>query len=143
MTEQAAERFRWAVETLDPAPSDRLEVGWGQGVAVSLICRMLSAGTVVAIDRSKSMIDQAARRNRENVREGNATFKAVALEDADFGNERFDKVFAINVRLFRAEAAREAEVLLHLRTPKGALYCFSSIRPRAGPAPSPTSWRPR
>ena len=136
MTERVAERFRWAVETLDPAPSDRLlEVGCGQGVAVSLICRMLSAGTIVAIDRSKSMIDRAARRNREHVREGNATFKAVALEDADFGNERFDKVFAINVRLFRAEAAREAEVLLHLLTPKGALYLFqqhpSTSRTRA------------
>ncbi|MGH3030315.1 MAG: class I SAM-dependent methyltransferase [Gaiellaceae bacterium] len=73
MTERVAERFRWAVETLDPAPSDRLlEIGCGHGVAVSLICRTLSAGTIVAIDRSKSMINQAARRNREHVAEGRA-----------------------------------------------------------------------
>jgi hypothetical protein len=55
MTERVAERFRWAVETLDPAPSDRLlEIGCGPGVAVSLICETLSTGTITAIDRSKA-----------------------------------------------------------------------------------------
>jgi cyclopropane fatty-acyl-phospholipid synthase-like methyltransferase len=125
MTEQAAERFRWAVETMDPAPSDRLlEIGCGHGVAVSLICQRLSSGTIVAIDRSKAMIDRAVRRNREHVDEGTAAFKAVALEDADFGNERFDKVFAVNVCLFRTEAEREADVLQRLLIRKGVLYLF-------------------
>ncbi|MGH3006579.1 MAG: class I SAM-dependent methyltransferase [Gaiellaceae bacterium] len=125
ITEQVAERFRWAVETMDPAPSDRLlEIGCGHGVAVSLICQGLSSGTIVAIDRSKAMIDRAVRRNRDHVDEGTAAFKAAALKDADFGNERFDKVFAINVRLFRAEAAREADVLQRLLIPKGVLYLF-------------------
>ena len=125
MTERVAERFRWAVETLDPAPSERLlEIGCGQGVAVSLISRALSTGTIVAIDRSRAMIGQAARRNREHVAAGRAAFRAVELKDASFGNQRFDKVFAINVRLFRADAAKEGEVLRHALTPRGALYLF-------------------
>lgn len=96
-----AERFRWAVEKLDVAPSDRvLEIGCGPGVAVSLICETLSLGRIVAIDRSNTMVDQAVRRNRKHVDEGRAAFKAVALNDATFEDERFDKVFAINVRLF-------------------------------------------
>jgi cyclopropane fatty-acyl-phospholipid synthase-like methyltransferase len=120
-----AERIRWAVETLDPAPSDRLlEIGCGHGVAVSLICRTLSTGTIVGIDRSKPMIAQAAHRNREHVAEGRAAFEAVALADAELGEERFDKVFAVNVRLFRADATREADVLRHALSPEGALYLF-------------------
>jgi protein-L-isoaspartate O-methyltransferase len=39
------ERIRWAVETLDPGPTDHvLEVGCGPGVAAAPICD-LPAGT--------------------------------------------------------------------------------------------------
>jgi SAM-dependent methyltransferase len=125
LTERVAERFRWAVEIMDPASSDLvLEIGCGQGVAVSLICPILSGGTIVAIDRSRAMIHRAVRRNRPCVQKGTASFEAVALEDADFGNQRFDKAFAINVRLFRAEAGREFEVLRRALKPSGGLYLF-------------------
>jgi SAM-dependent methyltransferase len=125
MTWRPADRFVWAAQTLDVAPSERLlEIGCGQGVAVSLICESTSSASIAAIDRSKPMIDQAARRNREHVDSGRATFHAVALEDAAFISDRFDKVFAINVRLFRTDAAREADVLKRLLKPQGALYLF-------------------
>jgi SAM-dependent methyltransferase len=121
----AAQRLRWAVETLDPAPSDRLlEIGCGAGVAISLICERLSRGTIVGLDRSSPMIAQAQRRNRVYVDAGRAAFHAVALADAELGDERFDKVFAVNARLFRADAAREADVLRRALAPQGVLYLF-------------------
>jgi len=46
------------------------------------------------------MIEMAARRNREHVARGTAVLRAVALENADFGDERFDKAFAFNVAPF-------------------------------------------
>ncbi|MFN2470239.1 MAG: class I SAM-dependent methyltransferase [Gaiellaceae bacterium] len=110
MTDHVADRFVWAAQMLDVAPSERLlELGCGQGVAVSLICESLSDGPITAIDRSKSMIDQATRRNRVHIGRGRAIFVALALQDAAMIGERFDKAFAINVRLFRTDAAREAE----------------------------------
>lgn len=119
----AAERLRWAVEILDPAPSDRLlEIGCGAGVAVSLVCKRLTGGKIVALDRSRSMIVQATRRNRVHVDAGKALFVAVALADADLGDLRFDKVFAVNVRLFREDAGREAEILRRALASDGALY---------------------
>jgi trans-aconitate methyltransferase len=128
----AAERLRWAVETLDPAPSDRLlEIGCGAGVAISLICERLSDGRVVGLDRSSAMIAQALRRNHSHVEAGRAALQAVALADAELGDERFVKVFAVNVRLFRADAAREANVLRRALAPHGALYLFQQ-HPSAG-----------
>jgi ubiquinone/menaquinone biosynthesis C-methylase UbiE len=45
------------------ARSERLlEIGCGQGLAVSLLCESASIGSITAIDRSKPMIDQAVRR---------------------------------------------------------------------------------
>lgn len=126
MTERIAERFRWAVEMLDPAPSDRvLEIGCGHGVAVSLVCERLAGGTVVGIDRSKAMIERATRRNREHVAAGKARFEVVALGDMDVGGPKpFDKLFAVNVPIFRADAAREAAVVRRLLEPIGVISLF-------------------
>ena len=43
------------------------------------------------------MIEMATRRNRDHVHAGRAALETVALEDADLGESRFDKVFAFNV----------------------------------------------
>jgi hypothetical protein len=70
------------------------------------------------------MIEQAKRRNRSQVEAGTATFRATSLADADLGDDRYDKAFVVNVRLFGAEAAREADVLRRHLTPEGGLYLF-------------------
>ena len=129
MASKPSERFVWAVDTLALDPADRvLEVGCGHGVAVSLVCERLTSGRITAIDRSKKMIEMAARRNREHVAGGRAVLKTAALEKADFGDERFDKVFAFNVAPFwqQPEAALGA-VREHLAR-DGAVYLFWDAR---------------
>jgi SAM-dependent methyltransferase len=129
MAGKASERFVWAVETLEVRPADRLlEVGCGHGVAVSLVCEKLTTGTITAIDRSRKMIEMATRRNREHVDAGRASLEAIALEDADLGDRRFDKVFAFNVAPFwqRPKAALGA-VREHLAR-DGAVYLFWDAR---------------
>ena len=129
MAGKASERFVWAVDTLEVRPTDRLlEVGCGHGVAVSLVCERLTTGTITAIDRSPKMIEMATRRNREHVDAGRAVLEAVALEDADLGDRRFEKVFAFNVAPFwqQPEAALGA-VREHLAR-DGAVYLFWDAR---------------
>ena len=129
MAGKASERFVWAVDTLEVRPADRLlEVGCGHGVAVSLVCETLTTGTITAIDRSPKMIEMATRRNREHVEAGRAVLEAIALEDADLGDRRFDKVFAFNVAPFwqQPEAALGA-VREHLAQ-DGAVYLFWDAR---------------
>ncbi|MFL5971680.1 MAG: class I SAM-dependent methyltransferase [Gaiellaceae bacterium] len=68
------------MDTLALHPADRvLEIGCGHGVAVSLVCERLTSGRITAIDRSKKMIEMAARRNREHVAGGRAVLKTAAL----------------------------------------------------------------
>ena len=137
MAGKASERFVWAVDTLEVGPADRLlEIGCGHGVAVSLICERLTTGTITAIDRSTKMIETAARRNREHVDAGRAVLEAVALEDANLGKRRFDKVFAFNVAPFwqQPQAALGA-VREHLFR-NGAVYLFWDAR-HFGPERAP------
>lgn len=108
------------------APTDRLlEIGCGHGIAVGLVCERLADGTITAIDRSAKMIEVASRRNAGHVSSGRAVFRTVALEDADFPGERFDKVFAVNVNLFWTRTpTAELALIRRLLAPGGALYLF-------------------
>jgi ubiquinone/menaquinone biosynthesis C-methylase UbiE len=121
----ASERLAWAVDALDVEPDDRvLEVGCGHGVAATLVCERLDGGRLTAIDRSAKMIDMATRRNEQHVAHGRAAFETVALERADFGDQRFDKVFGVHVAaLWRSAEALEV-VRRHL-APGGALYVIN------------------
>ena len=129
MASKPSERFVWAVDTLALDPADRvLEVGCGHGVAVSLVCERLTSGRITAIDRSKKMIEMAARRNREHVAAGRAVLKTAALEQADFGDERFDKIFAFNVAPFWHRPKEALGILRRHLTPDGAVYLFWDAR---------------
>jgi SAM-dependent methyltransferase len=122
---KASERLAWAVEALDVAPADRvLEVGCGHGVAATLVCERLDGGRLTAIDRSAKMTEMARRRNEEHVSAGRAVFETVELEGADFGDERFDKVFGVHVAALWRSAAASEVVRRHL-APGGGLYVIN------------------
>jgi cyclopropane fatty-acyl-phospholipid synthase-like methyltransferase len=125
MAEKASQRLAWAVDTLAVEPGDRvLEVGCGHGVAASLVCER--GGRLTAIDRSEKMIALATRRNHEHVAAGRARFEAVTVEQADFGDERFDRIFGVHVAaLWRSDEALEV-VRVHLAA-AGALYIVNQL----------------
>ena len=116
------ERLRSIVDQLDIRPDDRvLEIGCGHGVAVSLVCEKLDGGHITAIDRSAKMIDAAARRNARYVATGTAEFLVAALEEADLGDRRFDRIFAVRVGLFHREPARARALAERWLAPGGVL----------------------
>jgi ubiquinone/menaquinone biosynthesis C-methylase UbiE len=100
-------RLQRVVDRLDIQPEDRvLEIGCGHGVAATMVCDRLETGRLTAIDRSEKMVEVAARRNAAHVEAGRAEFFVATLEDADLGERRFDKIFAVRVGLFHREPAR-------------------------------------
>jgi SAM-dependent methyltransferase len=129
MGSKPSERFVWAVDTLAVGPADQvLEVGCGHGVAVSLVCERLTSGRITAIDRSPKMIEMATRRNREHVDRGRAVLKTAALEQADFGNVRFEKVFAFNVAPFWLAPEQALGIVRRCLAPDGVFHLFWDAR---------------
>ena len=100
-----------------------LEIGCGQGLAVSLVCERLGGGSITAIDRSAAMIAMARKRNAAHVASGRASFHCISLRDADFGGRRFDRVLAVNVGAFlRKDPGRELEAVRRCLAPGGTLH---------------------
>jgi ubiquinone/menaquinone biosynthesis C-methylase UbiE len=118
-----SDRLAWAVEVLDVGPdASILEVGCGHGVAVSLVCERLDRGSITAVDRSSKMIEAARLRNAAYT--DRARFITASIEDADLGEETYDKAFAVHVAaLHRGGDALEA--VRRRLAPGGALYLFS------------------
>ena len=115
-----SERLRRVVDRLDLRPGLRvLEIGCGHGVAATLVCER--GARLTAIDRSPKMIAAAARRNAVYVDEGRAEFLVARLEDADLGDRRFDRIFAVRVGLFHREPERARRLAERWLAPGGIL----------------------
>lgn len=69
------------------------------------------------------MVQAAERRNHAFVSQGKARFLNVALERADLGGERFDKVLAVQVNRFWLKPADESGLWAPLLKP-GASVCL-------------------
>ncbi len=131
MPSPVPQRLSWAVGVLAPRPGERiLEVGCGRGVAVELICEGHDDVRVVGIDRSAAAVAAAEVRNRAHVRSGRVRLLRAALADADL-DERFDRVFAVNVNVFWLNPARELAAVRRLLAPGGRLYLFYEPPSRA------------
>ena len=123
MADKASDRVAWVVEVPDVAPDDRiLEGGCGHGVAVSLICERLAGGRITAVDRSPKMIEIARKRNRACAER--ARFITARIEEADLGDEAYDKVLAVHVSPLH-RPGRVLQVVRERLAPGGRLYLLS------------------
>jgi ubiquinone/menaquinone biosynthesis C-methylase UbiE len=117
-----SERLQRVVDRLDIQPDDRvLEIGCGHGVAATMVCERLESGRLTAIDRSRKMVEAAARRNAAYVEADRAEFLVARLEDAELGERRFDKIFAVRVGLFHREPDRARALGERWLAPGGTL----------------------
>jgi ubiquinone/menaquinone biosynthesis C-methylase UbiE len=120
-----SDRLRAIVDELGIRPTDRvLEIGCGHGVAATMVCERLEAGTLTAIDRSAKMIEAARRRNAAHVETGKAEFLVAELEDVDLGDRRFDVVFAVRVALFHREPKRAHALVEPWLAPGARVHSF-------------------
>lgn len=87
----------WVVELLEVGPTDDvLEVGFGPGVVIEHLVRLVSADHVAGIDASREMVEQARARNATAIRTGRVELRYGSAESLPFDDDSFDKALAVN-----------------------------------------------
>lgn len=116
----APARIEWAVELLELAPTSTvLEIGCGPGVAAQLICPQVERGSYTGVDRSRTAIAAALKRNAAHVEAGRASLLQAAFSAANHARTRFDRILAINVNAFWTGDGGELDDVRRLLTPRG------------------------
>ena len=112
----------WTIEQLNLNPSDRvLEVGFGPGLSIKLVAEKVTNGWVVGIDCSKTMLDQANRRNAAAIESGRVELKHGDVSSLPYDNDAFDKVFAVQVLYFWEEPLVILSELKRVLKPRGKI----------------------
>lgn len=146
-------RNRWAAAQLDVEADARvLELGCGPGIAVAALAKRAVEGTVVGVDHSSVMIQQARRRNAAAVAAGQVHFVCASVEDVlpvarDHGDPiptptapfevPFDAVLAVNNVGFWPDPEIRLVGIRHLLRHQGQVALV--VQPRCPGATATTS----
>lgn len=123
--EVLSERFSWALQVVEPLPNDQLlEVGCGTGVLAGQVAHRLKAGHLLAVDKSKPMVEKAIKRNQEMIEKGKIELVVSDFFKAKPRSESFDKVYAFNVSPLWKQAEKALPLVAEWLKPSGRLYLF-------------------
>jgi SAM-dependent methyltransferase len=126
------DRVAWAVDQLDLRPDSRvLEIGGGPGAAAELVCRRLTHGFLLVIDRSAVAIDRSTSRNRADIDAGRLELRRCTLAELEVPDDSFDVAFSVDVNLFWTGSAEvELDRLHKALRPGGRLHVCYGPGPR-------------
>jgi SAM-dependent methyltransferase len=129
-------RNLWTVRLMDLRPNDHvLEIGHGPGLALTEVCRQVTEGAVVGIDRSPVMRDMAATRNRDALAAGRLMLTVGSIEQPQAQADPalqgpFDHIYAVNVVMFWKDPVGVLRNLQERLAPGGRIYL--TFQPRTG-----------
>ncbi len=91
------ERNIWAVDLLNIHFNDAvLELGYGPGIALTMISKNVSTGIIYGIDHSRIMYELASKRNRAVIDSGRMKLFLGPVSDLPAEIQRIDKVLDVN-----------------------------------------------
>lgn len=124
-------RNEWVISLLEVRPEDRvLEVGFGPGIAIRGLTRLVTSGRICGIDHSELMVGEARKRNADAVRSGLVDLRLASVDRLPAFDEPFDAIFAVNSVGFWPEPVARLKELRALLAPGGRIAIASQPRSR-------------
>ena len=129
----------WTVARLDPRPSERiLEIGFGPGVAIAELAKVVTSGLVAGIDFSETMVEEASARNAAAIQAGLVDLRYGDAAELPFADASFDKAYSIHSIYFwprPLDALRELQRVLK----PGGMLVITMLPKDKWPANAPGS----
>jgi ubiquinone/menaquinone biosynthesis C-methylase UbiE len=112
----------WVCDLLQVGPNDSvLEVGFGPGVVIQRLSKLVRAGHVAGIDLSPEMVGQARTRNATAVQSGRVDLRHGSVESLPFDDASFDKALAINSMQVWPDAVAGLREIRRVVKPRGVV----------------------
>jgi ubiquinone/menaquinone biosynthesis C-methylase UbiE len=93
--------YKEIIARLSPRPGEHiLEIGYGPGLGVHQIASSFPDCMIVGIDFSELMFLKASRRNKKFIDKGTVQLQYGDVLTLETGNDKFDKIFCVNVIYF-------------------------------------------
>jgi ubiquinone/menaquinone biosynthesis C-methylase UbiE len=117
-----------AIDELSPAhDASVLVVGFGPGVGVAELTKRLPGGIVGGVDPSAAMVQQASRRNRSAIEQGQVSLERRTADSISWPDGTFDGSLAVNcIQLWEPLDASVHEVARVL-APAGQLVAITHV----------------
>ncbi|MBY0451217.1 MAG: class I SAM-dependent methyltransferase [Cyanobacteria bacterium] len=114
----------WAAKVINAQKHDHiLEIGFGPGIAIQELSKLVPDGRVVGIDYSDLMVVKAKKLNAEAIQKGQVKLLSGSVENLSLslGEEQFDKIVAVNTAMYWKDTIQTmSKILGHLK-PGGTL----------------------
>jgi SAM-dependent methyltransferase len=112
-----------------------LEIGFGNGRLLPALLALADDVTYVGLDRSETMVADAAAFNAELVAEGRASFRLGSAETIPCDDGAFDRAFAVHVIYFWPDPVKALAEMRRVLRPGGLSIIGSSVSLRGEPPP--------
>jgi len=129
MARSTGKRNEWTLSLLDMEPDDRiLEVGCGPGALIQALAAKATAGFVVDIDLSPTMLQQASKRNAQAIREGRARLEGGSATALPFEEASFNKALSASSLPFWSDQEAGVREMRRVLRPGGVIAII--LQPR-------------
>jgi ubiquinone/menaquinone biosynthesis C-methylase UbiE len=129
MAIKSRERMLWGVAQLNIQKNDNvLEIGFGPGTAIETIATIATEGFIAGIEISDVMINQATKRLAANIKQGQVKLELGSVSSLPYGDNTFDKVFAINSLLHWPNPVEDLKEIKRVLKPKGIIAIIQQPR---------------
>ena len=109
-----------SVIALQLKPKHRvLDIGFGGGIALEMMARKMSIGTVVGMEMSDTALNQAYRRFQRQIKQGCLELVKGVIEEMPFSEGEFDRVATVNTIYFWSDINQSLMEIYRVLKPNG------------------------
>jgi ubiquinone/menaquinone biosynthesis C-methylase UbiE len=112
----------WTIAQLKPQTGDHiLEIGFGPGVAIQELSKVVTTGLVAGVDFSETMVREASKRNASAIQMGFVELHYGDASALPFADAAFDKAYSIHSIYFWPQPLKALTELHRVLKPGGQL----------------------
>lgn len=119
------DKYSTLIKDMDIKADDKiLEIGYGPGVGIQMICHLCTTCTIHGIDFSRLMFKKASKYNKSAIGQSKVQLQFGDYLESNFTQNQYDKIFCLNVIYFWDELSKPLQKTLSLLKTNGVFYIY-------------------